>query len=412
MEHGCDVLACNFRPDGLEICCTATNGNIYIWDVETATQVGLLEGRRDITGGRLSTDAMTVENSSRSKYFNSVAYSADGSCILAGGRSKYVCIYAVASGVLVKKFQLSHNRSLEGILDELRSDQLVDGVVASQLPSLEPAVGRQVGKLHSQLPGTKSSSSNSRTLLELTTSALKFSPTGREWVVATSSQGLQVFSLDDQLIFAPFNLDIAITPASVKEAIGRHDYGLAINIALHLGEHMVLKEAVQSIALADLELVVKSIDLHMLREMIKFITEQINKSIHLEYYLRWSQCLLREYGEILRNNHGQLKHIATSQMAIVESLRSLLRVITSHEKEVLRMTEENYYSLDFLCSQFLGDAEEHTVRGKSTSTSSTKGGVRGDECTGEDEEEEGYDAMVQEEKQPGEISLSSNWVDE
>jgi len=88
----------------------ATNGNIFFWDVDSGTQVSIIEGRRDISGGRLSTDAMTADNSARSKYFTSLTYTADGSCILAGGRSKYTCIYAVETGVLVKKFQLSFNR--------------------------------------------------------------------------------------------------------------------------------------------------------------------------------------------------------------------------------------------------------------------------------------------------------------
>ena len=76
---------------------------------------------------------MTSQNSNRTKYFTTLSYTADGSCVLAGGRSKYICIYCVASGTLVKKFQLSHNRSLEGVLDQLRSDQLVDGVNMSAL---------------------------------------------------------------------------------------------------------------------------------------------------------------------------------------------------------------------------------------------------------------------------------------
>jgi periodic tryptophan protein 2 len=62
------------------------------------------------SGGRKSTDVITADTSSRSKFFNAVTYSADGACILAGGRSKYVCIYAVKTGALVKKFELSHNR--------------------------------------------------------------------------------------------------------------------------------------------------------------------------------------------------------------------------------------------------------------------------------------------------------------
>ena len=113
LEHGCDVLAVAFRPDGKEICTAATNGNLYFWDVDSGAQLCIIEGRHDIAGGRLTTDAMTAQNAARSKYFTTVAYTADGTCVLAGGRSKYTCIYAVATGILVKKFQLSHNRWVE-----------------------------------------------------------------------------------------------------------------------------------------------------------------------------------------------------------------------------------------------------------------------------------------------------------
>lgn len=109
-EHGCDVLAVCFRSDG-KVCCTATtNGNLTFWDVDSGAQLSTIEGRRDISGGRHSTDRVTAANSSRSKYFTTVSFSADGSCIIAGGKSKFVCIYNVASGTLVKRFQLSHNR--------------------------------------------------------------------------------------------------------------------------------------------------------------------------------------------------------------------------------------------------------------------------------------------------------------
>lgn len=84
MEHGCDVLAVAFRPDGKEVCAAATNGNIHIWDVEMGTQVGLIEGRRDIVGGRNSADIGGGASANRSKHFNTVVYTADGSCILAG----------------------------------------------------------------------------------------------------------------------------------------------------------------------------------------------------------------------------------------------------------------------------------------------------------------------------------------
>ena len=110
MEHGCDVMAVAFRPDGKEVSTACTNGVIYFWDVEEGVQLSSIEGRRDIDAGRKSKDITTARTSARSTYFTSVTYSADGTCILAGSKSKSVCIYAVASGTLVKKFELSHNR--------------------------------------------------------------------------------------------------------------------------------------------------------------------------------------------------------------------------------------------------------------------------------------------------------------
>lgn len=229
---------------------------------------------------------MSAQNAARGKCFTSVTYSADGSFILAGGRSKYVCIYEVAGGTLVKKFQLSHNRSLEGILDELRSDRLVDGIAIDNLDAARDDNGIG-GKPPSVkiAPGSNSSKLNdgSRTSRpEVITSALKFSPTGREWAVATT-QGLQIFALDENILFAPTDLDIAITPQAISLALSRQEFQLAINMALHLGEKKVLKRAIDSVDSSSIELVVKSIDLRMLRDMMKFLADELvrefNKSL-------------------------------------------------------------------------------------------------------------------------------------
>ena len=93
---------------------------------------------------------------------------------------------------------MSHNRSLDGILDELRSDRLVDGVVVDNLLDSEDDDNDNV------LPGTQTrrrADDGSRTTKPtVLTSAIKFSPTGREWAAATT-QGLQIFSLGVFLLF-------------------------------------------------------------------------------------------------------------------------------------------------------------------------------------------------------------------
>eukprot|EP01038_Epipyxis_sp_PR26KG_P014178 gene14178-19024_t len=348
LEHGCDVLAVAFRPDSKEIATASTNGNITFWDVENGSQLSIIEGRRDISGGRLTTDTMTSINSAKSKYFNSLSYTADGSCILAGGRSKFCCIYAIATGVLIKKFQLSHNRSLEGILDELHSGRIVDGVEVENL-NIENSDDDSPNQTNSNHPGAGKSNLNdgSRTTRpEVATSALCFSPTGREWAVA-STQGLQVFSLDDAMLFAPTDLDIAITPQAIENSFNREEYGLAINMALHLGERELIKKAFDSVPMDSIELVVKSVDPRMMKDALKFIAEELVYSRHIEYYLRWCWEMLRIFGNVLQSNSLSMMHM--------ESVRALIRAISVHEKEILKMADENLFSLGFIAQQTVTD---------------------------------------------------------
>lgn len=48
---------------------------------------GTIDGRRDLSGGRKSSDVITAEQSMAGKFFRSVCYSADGEFMIGGGRS-------------------------------------------------------------------------------------------------------------------------------------------------------------------------------------------------------------------------------------------------------------------------------------------------------------------------------------
>jgi periodic tryptophan protein 2 len=53
--------------------------------------------------------------------------------------------------------------------------------------------------------------------------AVQFSPTGRSWAAATT-EGLLIYSLDETLMFDPFDLDEDITPATIQRVLGRHEF--------------------------------------------------------------------------------------------------------------------------------------------------------------------------------------------
>jgi periodic tryptophan protein 2 len=123
LQHNSDVVCVACRPDSKEICTGTIRGLLSFWDVESGKLKFEIDGRRDIAGGRKFNDRMASNNNASSRYFTSVCYSADGTCVLAGGNSKYVCIFEVSQQMLLKKFQVTFNRSLDGVLDEVCSFQ-------------------------------------------------------------------------------------------------------------------------------------------------------------------------------------------------------------------------------------------------------------------------------------------------
>ena len=74
----------------------------------TCTVQGTIEGRRDIAGGRLSSDRRAAGNANSGRAFTSLAYSADGSFLLAGGSSKFVCMYDTTERIMLRRFQVSY----------------------------------------------------------------------------------------------------------------------------------------------------------------------------------------------------------------------------------------------------------------------------------------------------------------
>ena len=44
----------------------------------------------------------------------------------AGGASKFVCLYDVTERIMLRRFQISANRSLDGVLDQLNSRNVTD----------------------------------------------------------------------------------------------------------------------------------------------------------------------------------------------------------------------------------------------------------------------------------------------
>ena len=335
-----DVLHVAFRPDSKQIAVSTLDGQLTFWSVSEAIQEAGVDARRDVSGGRKLTDRRTAANVGGTKSFNCIAYSTDGTCVIAGGNSKYICLYDVQSGVLVKKYTVSVNLAIEGTQEFLNSRNLTEAGPAGLLDERGEASDLE-GRIDRTLPGTNRGDPSVRpTAPAIRVPAIAFSPTGRSFCAATT-EGLLVYSLDNALQFDPFDLDIDITPANTLSAIKDKDYLRALVMAFRLNEAPLIRRVYEAIPIDDVALTVKSLPTVYLGRLLRFVAQATDESPHLEFNLRWIEVLLSAHGPYLKDR---------SAMFAAE-LRTVQKAIARIQADLARLADDNLYTLDYLLSQ-------------------------------------------------------------
>ncbi|KAL5575626.1 hypothetical protein UlMin_017325 [Ulmus minor] len=339
-HHTHDVLTVVYRPDGKQLACSTLDGQIYFYDPIDGLLISTIEGRRDIAGGRLMTDRRSAANSSSGKCFTTLCYSADGSYILAGGNSKYICMYDVADQVLLRRFQITHNLSLDGVLDFLNSKNMTEAgpldLIDDDNSDVEDGVDRQTrGRLDFDLPG----SMPNRGRPVVRTKCLRLAPTGRSFAAATT-EGVLVYSIDDAFIFDPTDLDIDVTPEAVDAALNEDQPKRALLISLRLNEDSLIKKCIFAVSTVDIAAVVSSIPHRYLQRLIQALSDLLESCAHLEFILRWSQELCKAHGNSIQQNFRNL----------LPALKSLQKAITRIHQDLADTCSSNEYMLRYLCS--------------------------------------------------------------
>jgi periodic tryptophan protein 2 len=349
-----DVLSVDIRPDGKQIAASTLDGQLSFWSVFEATQESVIEGRRDVSGGRKISDRRTAANAEGTKSFNRITYSADGSCLLAGGNSKYICLYDVTTGSLVKKFTVSVNTSLDGTQEYLNSKDLTEagprGLIdeTGEASDLEDRIDRT-------LPGaTRGDAGARRTRPEVRVMAVAFSPTGRSFCAATT-EGLLIYSLDNDVVFDPFDLDISITPDTIIDTLEaaknassststdaeEPSFLKALIMAFRLNEAPLIRTVYEGVPHADIPHIVRAVPTTYLPRLLRFVAHSTDETPHLEFNLLWIESLLSIHGRFMKDNSGQF----------AAELRAVQRVIDDFRDNLKRLTERNLYELDYLLSK-------------------------------------------------------------
>ena len=326
-----DVLAVAIRPDGKELAASTLDGQITFFDIQHGKQTNVIEGRKDVSGGRKADDRVTAANNASGKAYNSLAYTADGRCILAGGNSKYVVLYDVreGEGVMVKKFQISENLSLDGTEEFLDSRKVNEAGINVNLIDQRGEDSDPDDRMDVSLPGASRGAgdlSKRRYRPEARTKCVGFSPTGRAWAAA-STEGLLIYSLDETLSFDPFDLSIDLTPQSILSVLSSREFLKALVMAFRLTEKPLIQHVYESIPRGDIRLTSRQLPVVYVPQLLRFIADHLDRSPHLEFDLLWVNALLMAHGRYLRERSGEFASV----------FRALQKGLTDFEQAISRM---------------------------------------------------------------------------
>ncbi|GAA0161732.1 hypothetical protein LIER_17979 [Lithospermum erythrorhizon] len=336
--HTHDVLTVVYRPDGKQLACSTLDGQIHFWDPIEGLLMYTIEGRRDIAGGRLMTDRRSAANSTSGKCFTTLCYSADGSYILAGGNSKFICMYDVADQVLLRRFQITHNLSLDGVLDFLNSKNMTEAgpldLIDDDNSDTEEGVDKQTQKkLAYDLPG--SMPNHGRPVIR--TKCLRIAPTGRSFSAATT-EGVLVYSMDDSFIFDPTDLDIDVTPEAVESALNEDQPKRALILSLRLNEDLLIKKCITSVKPEDVPAVASAVPFRYLQRLVEALADLLENCPHLEFMLRWCKELCQYHGALIQQNSRNM----------LPALKSLQKSITRLHQDLAETCSSNVYLLRYL----------------------------------------------------------------
>ncbi|MFT7818206.1 periodic tryptophan protein 2 homolog [Arapaima gigas] len=328
-----DALAVAHRPDGQELAVATLDGEISFWNPMAAMQTGSITGRHDLQMGRKETDKITAKQAAKGKSFTALCYSADGKSILAGGQSKFVCIYNVGEQILTKKFEISCNLSLDAMEEFLDRRKMTE---FGSLALVDEGVG-DGDTVAISLPGVRKGDMCSRHFKpEIRVTSLHFSPTGRSWA-ATTTEGLLIYSLDAGVVFDPFDLDLDVTPSSVRQQVRQEAWAAAIVLAFRLNESALTREVLEAVPYEQIEVVCGSLPDIYVEKLLSFVATELEKSNHLQFYLTWAQRLLTIHGQKLKNRSG----------AILPTIQALQKSIQRHFDDLSKLCDWNIYTIRY-----------------------------------------------------------------
>ena len=330
IDLSAQVLAIACRNDGKEIAASLSNGEISIWLLGDLQENYIIEASRDVAGGRGTNDRFTAKNNPNNKKFNSLAYSPEGSMLLAAGQSKYLCIYDLKHRVLLQRVSFTENRSLSGILHKLNSKFMTEAGPLSDIQNDEYTVRMDVDE--EGVPVNHRPGSLVKKPTSVRASKVVYASTGRTFGVVTT-EGLLVYSFDDSERWMPMQLTTEVSKPKVIQSLVREEYTTALITALQLGEEGLSREVLMRVPTCEIAQVVSQTTGKELIALVELLGIEIGKTVEIGLIMAWVREICKNHSKRLRGR---------------SEIRNLLRNLVKKFRELAWMTQDNTYVLQHL----------------------------------------------------------------
>ncbi|CAI5445765.1 unnamed protein product [Caenorhabditis angaria] len=334
-----EAVNVRYSPGGDIIAVLTSDSVVTFYESKMMTFLGTIEAHLDLDPSRGRNDTITRQNATKSKTFTCFQFSPDGNLLLIGGESNNFGIYSVPDRLLLKKFQITENRSLDGVvLDFNRRNFTEFGNM--NLVDTSDEEEEDNNKMTIKLPGTKNFDLGERRARpEVNIYALAYCPTGRRFAIC-STEGVGVYSLDTVTLFDPFQLDSQTNPAMVKRALSMNDYSTALMASLRLNDGKLITESLEVTSVTQIPMVVQVLPIHYAERLLKWMSEGnvVSSTKHVHFYMIWLRSILQYHGMRLKGRTD------------VATLTGVQQILAHHSQLISNMANQNKYSLVYLMS--------------------------------------------------------------
>ncbi|CAD8058883.1 unnamed protein product [Paramecium sonneborni] len=272
-----------------------------IWDINESLILFTFDVHRDVQGSRISKETLAAQKNQNLKYFVTIEFSKDGQYLIGGGNSKFICLQDMKYRILIRRFVVSNNLSLDGMKLKINFQN-----IDQENRNIEESNDENQRE---NLPGAKIFDVFKRSTKRVPVQVfnIQFTESNREFIVS-SAEGVSIFgSIKRRQYFDPQEVDETVSFEEIQKQINEQNYIEALILSLKLDIATILDQVFVSIPLDSIISIVPAIPESLIVRLLETIIKSIQKNRQVESCLVWIKQILIEFAPLIKGSTANKK---------------------------------------------------------------------------------------------------------